>query len=135
MKKLALLAVFLALPIFGQTAKVIALSPADAAEAKILYAQREALDKKIEALREKITRSYLVEDKVRYDSHVQFQYLVLRSGWHSDFLYSEDFRFIVPNTSSASGSLTICGNCCASTFLNGNILTTTPALGGTFVAN
>jgi hypothetical protein len=53
----------LSLPAYAQTAKVIALSPADAAEAKDLYAQRDAINKKIADLQTKVTTKYLMEEK------------------------------------------------------------------------
>jgi hypothetical protein len=53
----------LALPLHAQTAKVIQLSPADAAEAKALHAQRDAINKKIDDLQKKITDKYLSVEK------------------------------------------------------------------------
>jgi hypothetical protein len=75
--KLALLAAFLALPMAmpAQSAKVVALSDADAKLAKSLYEQKAAVEAKIDALNKRI--------------HEQ-------SKWTMDFEYSEDFRFIVP---------------------------------------
>lgn len=51
------------LPVHAQTAKVIALSPADAAEVKALYAQRDAINKAIEDLHKKVADKYLMEPK------------------------------------------------------------------------
>lgn len=53
----------LTFPLAAQTAKVIALSPADAAEAKDLYAQRDAILKKIDDLHQKIADKYLSDVK------------------------------------------------------------------------
>ena len=59
--KLALLSVFLALPLLlpAQTAKVIQLSPEDATKAAALYQQKADIEKQITDLEEKITESYL----------------------------------------------------------------------------
>ena len=43
MKLLALLSIFLALPLAAQTAKVVILSPEDAAQAKALYDEKADL--------------------------------------------------------------------------------------------
>lgn len=59
----SLLLLALSLPLSAQTAKVIALSPADSAEAKALYVQRDTINKKIEELQKKITDKYLSVEK------------------------------------------------------------------------
>ena len=56
--KLALLAVFLALPLGAQTAKVIQLSSADANERKALEDQRAAIEQKIKDFDQRIKRQY-----------------------------------------------------------------------------
>lgn len=53
----------LTFPIHAQSAKVIALSPADAKEAKDLYAQRDAINKRIDDLQKKVTDKYLSDEK------------------------------------------------------------------------
>lgn len=132
MKWIAIAVLGFSLAASGQNAKVIQLSPADAAEAKSLYAQREALDKKIEALREKIQKRELWVNQFtsRTGEHYYTSCGAETSecswllGWpEGKFLYSEDFRFIVPNAPSPAGILN-CGLGCGS-----NWITTTPAIG------
>ncbi len=53
----------LPLPLHAQTAKVMALSSADAKEAADLYAQRDLVNKRIDELQKKIEHSYLMEEK------------------------------------------------------------------------
>jgi hypothetical protein len=100
MKILALLSVFLALPVMAQTAKVIELSPEDAKAAKAAYEQRDAANKTIADLEKKV-KTKLLQDK---DGKT-------KDGWLAGFQYSEDFRFIVPSWSNpliiSSGSTTI----------------------------
>ncbi len=48
----------------AQTAKVVQLSPADAAEAKSLYEQKAAIEKKIADLQERISHQYVSDEKV-----------------------------------------------------------------------
>lgn len=52
-----------AISLNAQTAKVIALSPEDAARTKDLYAQRDAINKKIEDNQQRIINKYLMEPK------------------------------------------------------------------------
>jgi len=96
--KLALLSVFLALPMLlpAQTAKVYQLSDSDAKEAKALYAEKSAVEAKIEALNKKV------------GSQV---------NWVWGFEFSEDFRFVVPKQGSSlvtSGCCSTCASACLS---------------------
>lgn len=50
-------------PINAQTAKVIALSSADATEIKDLYAQRDAINQKLEEFKQKVADKYLSDEK------------------------------------------------------------------------
>lgn len=115
MKKLTLFLVFFAFPIItlGQSAKVIALSTADAEEAKSLYAQQEVINKKIEALQERIKENYLKEraskpkpNTICFSSSGCYWSV----GWETgEFLFSDDFKFIVPKPfttpTTSSGSI------------------------------
>lgn len=120
MIKSLLLTVTLLIPISmsAQTAKVQALTPAEAAEAKSLYQQKSDIEKKITDFRDSLVKEY-VETKdpkqaanssttwYSFGSKGQFYY---RAGWDSDsFLFSDDFKYIVPAPSVTSPSLpTIC---------------------------
>jgi hypothetical protein len=89
----------------GQTAQVIQLTPEEAKQAAALYAEKAAVEAKIEALRvtlnDKYARSvcpagatcsclfnvgtgYCISDRI------------YKSGWENGFIYSSDFKFIVP---------------------------------------
>ncbi len=117
----------------GQTAKVIQLSPEDAAQAKSLYAQQAAIQKKIDALNDKITTQYTSEAvpegnciATAYGSWVfsgpcsgmGAPTSSVKPGWENGFEFSEDFKFIVPkpippqtlsNCSLSSGCITYGG--------------------------
>lgn len=124
MKKFALLAVFLALPFvaFGQTAKVIALSPADAAEAKSLYAQRDAIEKKIADLHVKIEHAYVI--LAQPPEHPDWV-MNWKPGWGGGFQFSEDFKFIVPLYPHSDISPSIgCGGINWSGCIGGQFITT-----------
>ena len=120
MKVLALLSVFLALPVAAQVAKVIELSPEDAATAKSLFDQSYELAKRETAFREKIHDKYLTVEKesgtltsdctkLTNQGFIEFapcnpplpkpkatKVKVSADGWSYGYEYSEDFRFIVP---------------------------------------
>ena len=66
------------IPTFGQTAKVVALTPEDAAKAKALYAEQARVEENIAQLRDRISMVYL------------------DPGWFTGFEFSEDFKYIVP---------------------------------------
>ena len=112
--KLALLSVFLALPLLlpAQTAKVIQLSPEDATKAAALYQQKADIEKQITDLEEKITESYLKGKADSYFCGVGYICVASpapKSGWESGFEYSSDFKFIVPKPVSTSiGLYPIC---------------------------
>jgi hypothetical protein len=113
--KIILITMFLTVTSFAQTAKVIQLSPEDAAEAKSLYEQKAAIEQKIEAMEEKVATDYL-EDKTKpaaYRYCVKFVgdtcvqggpkdvHYPRRDGWESGFEFSVDFKFIVPKKADA----------------------------------
>lgn len=96
------LAVFLlATAMHAQTAKVIALNPKDAIEAKSLHDQQEALKVKQAAFDDHILKTYLVKSEGKDPAcngfHGLFQCTTYRDGWgFGSFLYSDDFEYIVP---------------------------------------
>lgn len=129
--KLTILSVlFLAASLHAQTAKVIPLSPEDAALAKSLADQKAAIVQKMDELQKKITDKYLMEEK---PGAATFGYVItcgissnglctptqtppakkgehhseLKSGWWN-FEYSEDFKYIVPRT--VTSTITPCTN-------------------------
>lgn len=100
------LALFLlATAIHAQTAKVIALDAKDAAKAKSLHDQQEALKDKIELFTEAVKKKYLevpapepihTFSGVVYVAGIDGDYYI-KPGWSwGDFLYSDDFKYIVP---------------------------------------
>jgi hypothetical protein len=74
----------------AQTAKVIALSPEDAKQVKSLQDQEAVLQQKILAL------------------HAQIRDRYVKTAWYGDFLYSEDFKYIVPMTTSNNFTVGCC---------------------------
>jgi hypothetical protein len=112
----------LSLTIHAQTAKVIALSPEDAAQAKSLYEQKAALEKKIADFQAKIDDKYTmvyhdyptsaciqlcpngvcpktpctdfpkVSEEDKKRAHVREH----EFGWVGGFEFSDDYKFIVP---------------------------------------
>lgn len=65
MKYIGVLLILFALtfPINAQSAKVIALSPEMAKEAKALYEQRDLINRRIEELRKNVENLYLMDEK------------------------------------------------------------------------
>lgn len=93
----------------AQTAKVIQLSPEDAAQAKALYAQKADIEKQIAGLEQKITTKYLAKDK----SSSFWVFNNQESSpwpWLNGFEYSDDFKFIVPNKAAPAynGNSSLC---------------------------
>ena len=85
--------ILLAAPVFGQTAQVIQLTPDEAKQAAALYAEKAAVEAKIEALRTVIIKAHI--DKIREESKGDF-YTFSDGTWVGGFLYSTDFKYIVP---------------------------------------
>lgn len=97
--KIALALLALSLAAQAQTAKVIELSPDDAAKAKSLYEQKESIDKQIGELEKSVTVKYLANKDHRggCTSLSSWSEPVCVSGvWGVGFEYSDDFKFIVP---------------------------------------
>ena len=90
----------------AQTAKVIQLSPEDAAKAKALYAQKADIEKQIDDLQQKITATYLAKNKEIQESWGWYPW-----PWLNGFEFSDDFKFIVPKTgttgTATTGTITI----------------------------
>jgi hypothetical protein len=97
--KLALLSIFLAIPLFSQTAKVIQLTPDEAKEAKSLYEQKAAIEAQVVNLHQKIITKYSLDNK-----NSMFPAY--------DFEYSTDYRFVVPKIPVMSPAT----SCCLPTF-------------------
>lgn len=70
----------------AQTAKVIVLNSNDAEKAKSLYAQKTAIEKQIDEFTKTVTNTYLMNGKD------------VKDGWANGFMFSEDFKSIVPNS-------------------------------------
>jgi hypothetical protein len=101
--KLTLLSVLLlaATTLHAQTAKVIQLNPEDAALAKSLHEQKEALDKKIADFDDGVRKHYLLETK-KEGNILTFAFCsngpcpTYKQGWSGGFEFSDDYKFIVP---------------------------------------
>jgi hypothetical protein len=92
----------------AQDAKVVALSADEAAQAQALYARKAEIEKQISDLYDELDKKYIQSSHV-YSSKYQ---IVLsgckkisetqqvctgsRAGWDWGFVYSEDFKYIVP---------------------------------------
>lgn len=87
----------------AQTAKVVQLSAQDAAVAKSLHEQREALDKRIAELDALIAKRYLQDTKkdgLTFSLCTSGPCPTYKAGWSGSFEFSEDYKFIVPRTYS-----------------------------------
>ncbi len=96
-----IIALFLAVPLIAQTAKVIQLSPEEAKQAKVLHAEQDSIAKKIVEFDQAIRARYLSAPKDQ-EGHTQTylfngSWFWVKDGWGAgNFQYSEDFKFIVP---------------------------------------
>jgi hypothetical protein len=124
-KAIALFLILAASPLIGQTAKVIQLSPEDAAQAKSLYTQKAEIEKKIKDLEDAVHDKYLIT--AHHGS--QGLYGTYKEGWSAGFDYSEDFRFIVPKSYPSTNGIWSSGCNCATitpAATNTGSLTVTP---------
>lgn len=96
MKALALLAVWMALPVFSQDAKVIELSKSDAASAKTAYERLLEAQKAWETVKSGIDSKYTIDTQPSYGLYGDLKLKAYKSGWWDGFVFSEDFRFILP---------------------------------------
>ncbi len=104
--KIAIVILLATLTAAGQTAKVIQLEPADAAQAKLLHEQAVAAAKKEVDFMETVRWKYLKSNNAYTSIHLfvspnnmNEEHYDLKSGWgDGTFEFSEDFRFIVPST-------------------------------------
>ena len=113
MKVLALLSIFLALPLAAQTAQVVQLTPEEAAQAKALYTQQAEIAAKIEALRQGIVKAHLLAsgDDWSCVTGGTSQTLKIKRDWAcGDFEYSADFKFIVPSKQPPAFSIPTTSN-------------------------
>lgn len=93
---LAMLSVFLAIPVYSQSAVVVVLDGQDAAQIAHLYAQKADIEKQIKDLKDQIHDKYLVDPHYNQNHGL---YGTPKTGWESgDFEFSEDFKAIVPKT-------------------------------------
>lgn len=99
---------------FGQTAKVIALNPADAAKSRELHESAVKAQKAVDAFDVSVRAKYT-------NPNPNF----VLSGWESGIEYSDDWKFIVPKTVGLTGSsfFTIGGAQCPN-YVNPAVLTT-----------
>ena len=117
---------------YAQTAQVIQLTPDETKQAAALYAEKAAVEAKIEALRSNIVEAHLMlrGDKavvlVGYchdNSAVPGDLSCYPMGWGSgQFEYSTDFKFIVPEPPQPY--FTVNGSGCA--YLNPGVFTSVP---------
>lgn len=92
------------IPAFGQSAKVVQLSPDDATTAKSLDAQQKDIQHQIKAFESRVRKKYLVKTTDRNGSCQSLDGEII-SGWGcGEFEYSEDFKFIVPATPAPKSS-------------------------------
>jgi len=121
--KLLIITLAMLLPVQAQTAKVIPLSPQDAVERQSLERQRADIDKKIRDLDAKIRKQYTAVLEGEPDASNDYvdsaftftgvvtecfsttgscettplpRRFVYRRGWEYGVVYSEDFKYIVP---------------------------------------
>ena len=96
---------------FGQTAQVIQLTPDEAKQAAALYAERAAVEAKIETLRVSISVAHFPSQKQQDRNLILYD-----TTWLNGFVYSTDFKYIVPapfKTSQSTGA--VCTNWMPST--------------------
>ena len=100
MKSLLLCVVMLAAAAFGQTAKVVQLSPADATKAKALHEAVLKAQAEEHEFSDSVADKYLgskerfPETNTNCEMVAKFPYY--KFGGCREFEYSEDYRFIVP---------------------------------------
>jgi hypothetical protein len=86
--------------VIAQSAKVIQLTPAEAAEAKRLYEQQIEIAEQIRKFNDTIRTRHLAATETTGSASaimINGKFMPLIDGWDGGrFQYSEDFRFIVP---------------------------------------
>lgn len=112
--KYIVLIVMLAGVMSAQTAKVIQLSPEDAATAKRLDAEQKALTARTEEFRKKVVVKYLVEPEPYlggvvsgYNNcslHAPEKGTIITPSWCYGFEFSDDWLYIVPKPAPAPAS-------------------------------
>ncbi len=117
-----LLAVLIAVSCFAQDAQVVELSKSDAEHAKSAYAALQKAQAEWDAIKDATEQKYL---KVKDDEYAATVRGYLNSGktvrlkW-ATFVFSENFKFIVPKVPEQRG---------ATSWLNGCITNTSDAVG------
>lgn len=107
----------------AQTAKVVALRPEDAAQAKSLDDQQKALDRAKDRFRKHIARDYLTDaetakekkgreawslwlDTERGKAERPHPPRTWKDGWDNGFIFSDDFKYVVPAQQGSGEALT-----------------------------
>ena|SRR5258706_11785625 len=103
----------------AQDAKVIQLSEQDAKTAKQLYDAKIAANNAYEDFQKKIKLEYTL-NKPKYKNEA----LSLKEGWLGGFIFSQDFKFIVP--SPYSTTLKFASSPCWSTYSTSPVTATLP---------
>jgi len=94
---------------FGQTAKVIQLSPEDAAKSKQVHEAALKAQKAVEDFDQHVRETYT--QCSHKDCNLR-GYLIIggieyKDGWDGGIEYSEDWQFIVPKRVATTGAFTI----------------------------
>lgn len=90
----------ISIPVFAQSAKVIQLDTADAAEAKQVYQQMQDAQKAWNDIQKRIASKYVEE---RFVAQTGTKLTKNKKGWENGFNFSEDFKSIVPMITVTSG--------------------------------
>ena len=104
--KSLLVAIVLSLAVFAQTAKVVVLKPAEAAQAKKLHEALDAAKKDADDFDNEIAARYTWEESGFTVSNGAWH--STKVGWEYGFEFSEDFRFVVPKPYQAKAPMN-CG--------------------------
>ena len=107
-----------ALKAVGQTAKVIQLTPDEAKQAKALYDEQQALAKRQQEFDAAISHKYTETPSTLSVFSKPWTTYSTNSGWENGFVYSENFKFIVPKPYVSQ--IRSYPNNCWSTVLTGN---------------
>lgn len=81
----------------AQTAKVVALTPQETKEAAALHKQLDDLQKKILEYDVKLAAKYLITTDTKDAVCPVANGTYLKKGWEKTFIYSEDYKYIVPD--------------------------------------
>lgn len=140
MKWIAIAVLGCSMVVSAQTAKVVQLTPDEAKQAKVLHDEQIALSKRQSDFDQAIAAKYTTEERKggwiciangctegSTKGTKQLVYRDTKEGWNLGFVYSDDFKFIVPKTYTPPASTTSpCWTNTNSGFYNcgGNLLLT-----------